>query len=45
MYSILIVDDEEAVRYGLRELLSKYGYLPAPGGIGEGRSNQRSVQP
>ncbi len=28
MYKILIVDDEEAVRYTLTQLLSKYGFAP-----------------
>ena len=28
MYRILIVDDEEAVRYTLKQLLSKYGFAP-----------------
>ena len=28
MYRILIVDDEEAVRYTLKQLLSKHGFEP-----------------
>ena len=28
MYRILIVDDEEAVRYALKQLLSKHGFVP-----------------
>ena len=28
MYRILIVDDEETVRYALNQLLSKHGFVP-----------------
>ena len=28
MYRILIVDDEDAVRYALKQILTKYGFLP-----------------